>query len=83
MALIHKLWTEGYATTDIVNTLFKVTKNRQDLPEGLKLRFIKAIGFTHMRSATGLSTELQLTGLVAKLCRMANEWHASKRSART
>eukprot|EP00939_MAST-03C_sp_MAST-3C-sp1_P002404 g2404.t1 len=82
VALIHKLWTEGYATTDIVNTLFKVTKNREDLPEGLKLRFIKAIGFTHMRSATGLSTELQLTGLVAKLCRMANEWHASKRSAR-
>lgn len=75
---IHKLWTQGYATTDIINTLFKVTKNRTDMPEGLKLKFIKAIGFTHMRSATGVNTELQLTGLVAKLCRLRGEDKSKK-----
>jgi len=67
LAELHTLWTAGYATSDIINTLFKVAKNH-DMAEGMKLKFIKAIGFTHMRSATGLNTELQLAGLLARLC---------------
>ena len=75
---IHKLWTQGYATTDIINTIFKVTKNN-DMEEGLKLKFIKAIGFTHMRTASGLNTELQLTGLIATLCRIQREEKSKKK----
>ena len=39
-----------------------------ELPEELKLEFIKDIGFCHMRVLDGLDTMLQLQGLVAKLC---------------
>eukprot|EP00938_MAST-03A_sp_MAST-3A-sp1_P001484 g1484.t1 len=72
VALIHGLFKNGYASSDIINTLFKVVKNHE-MAEPLKLKFIKAIGFTHMRSSTGLDTELQLLGLLSKMCRVARE----------
>ena len=39
-----------------------------DMPEPLKLEFIREIGFTHMRISEGLNTQLQLMGCVARLC---------------
>jgi replication factor C subunit 2/4 len=38
-----------------------------DMPETQKLDFIREIGFTHMRIAQGLNTQLQLMGCVARL----------------
>ena len=38
------------------------------MPEELKLEFIKEIGFCHMRILDGLDSLLQLSGLLAKLC---------------
>ena len=57
----------GYAATDIIQTLFRVTRTL-DMPEPLKLEFIREIGFTHMRISEGLNTQLQLMGCVARLC---------------
>ena len=64
---LHLLLLIGYAATDIIQTLFRVTRT-MDMPEPLKLEFIREIGFTHMRISEGLNTQLQLMGCVARLC---------------
>lgn len=66
---VMKLWGSGYAATDIIQTLFKVTKG-SEMSEELKLLFIREIGFTHMRIAEGLNTQLQLAGCVARLSQL-------------
>lgn len=38
--LLASLWREGYASSDIVSTLYKVVKN-YEMEEFLKLEFIK------------------------------------------
>jgi len=64
---MKSLCSLGYATTDIIGTLFKVVKAHLHLPEALKLEFLREIGFTHMRIADGVNSSLQLYGLVARL----------------
>jgi len=61
------LWSTGYSSSDIIGTLFKVTKIC-DLKEAEKLEFLREIGFTHMRIADGVNSLLQLLGLVGRLC---------------
>lgn len=65
--LMQKLFRSGYSASDIIGTLFKVVKVRTDLPEALKLEYLREIGFTHMRIADGVNTMLQLFGLLARL----------------
>lgn len=60
----------GYSPHDIISTMFRVTKTIPTLSEHSKLEFIKEIGFTHMRILDGVQTLLQLSGCVAKLCRI-------------
>ena len=50
--------------------MFRVTKTMPTLTEAAKLDFIKEIGFTHMRVLEGVQTFLQLSGCLAKLCRI-------------
>lgn len=64
------LWNTGYSCTDIIGTMFKVTKMHEMIPESLKLAYLREIGFTHMRVANGTSTLLQMLGLVSRLCQM-------------
>ncbi|GAM85854.1 hypothetical protein ANO11243_038620 [Dothideomycetidae sp. 11243] len=67
---LKELWDLGYSCHDIISTMFKVTKTIPTLTEQAKLEFIKEIGFTHMRILEGVQTYLQLSGCVAKLCRL-------------
>ncbi|RKP07567.1 replication factor C subunit 4 [Thamnocephalis sphaerospora] len=67
---LSDLWKQGYSAVDIITTLFRVTKNLDDMDEYIKLEFIKEIGLTHMRVLEGVQTLLQLSGLVARLCRL-------------
>ncbi|KAK8200912.1 replication factor C subunit 4 [Zalaria obscura] len=60
----------GYSCHDIISTMFKVTKTIPSLSEHSKLEFIKEIGFTHMRILEGVQTYLQLSGCIAKLCKL-------------
>uniref|UniRef100_A0A6A7G671 Replication factor C subunit 2 n=1 Tax=Hirondellea gigas TaxID=1518452 RepID=A0A6A7G671_9CRUS len=64
------LCKEGYSPIDMISTLFKVVRFYQ-MPEKMKLDFIREIGFMHMRIAEGVDSEMQLTGLIAKLCQVA------------
>ena len=61
------LWNTGYSCSDIIGTLFKVVKIHLDIPEAMKLEYLKEIGFTHMRIADGVNSKLQLLGLCARL----------------
>jgi replication factor C subunit 2/4 len=64
------LYKSGYSASDIIGTTFKVVKAHADLSEGLKLEYLREIGFTHMRISDGVNTLLQLLGLVARLSQM-------------
>ncbi|XP_069695313.1 replication factor C subunit 2-like [Periplaneta americana] len=68
--IISHLWKLGYAAEDIIGNIFRVTKTIQ-MPEELKLDFIKEIGLTHLRIVDGLASLLQLTGLLATCCQVA------------
>ena len=67
---LTKLHNLGYSASDIIGTVFKVTKAHETLPEGVKLEFLREIGFTHMRISNGVNTLLQLLGLVSRLSDM-------------
>mmetsp|Transcript_29661 Transcript_29661/g.43968 ORF Transcript_29661/g.43968 Transcript_29661/m.43968 type:complete len:355 (-) Transcript_29661:68-1132(-) len=62
------LYGTGYSCSDIIGTVFKVTKSHLGIGEATKLEFLKEIGFTHMRIADGVNSLLQLLGLVGRLC---------------
>jgi replication factor C subunit 2/4 len=68
--VILKLFASGYAASDIIQTLFKVTRSHE-MAEPLKLDFIREIGFTHMRLAEGLNSQLQLFGCVSRMAALA------------
>jgi len=66
------LFNTGYAPVDIIGTTFKVCRFFE-MNENLKLEWMKEIGFVHMRIAEGVSTNLQLLGLCARLCMKAKD----------
>jgi replication factor C subunit 2/4 len=68
---MQALYQSGYSASDIIGTTFRVVKAHATLPEGLKLEYLREIGFAHMRIAEGVSTLLQLLGLVARLSKMS------------
>ena len=41
-----------------------------ELTEAQKLEFLREIGFSHMKIAEGLNTQLQLMGCIARLCQL-------------
>ncbi|PSC72804.1 replication factor C subunit 2 [Micractinium conductrix] len=59
----------GYSASDVITTLFRVVKNHP-MNEYLKLEYIKQIGFCHMRIGDGVNSRLQLSGLLADLCKL-------------
>ncbi|KAI4152984.1 MAG: hypothetical protein LQ340_002586 [Diploschistes diacapsis] len=70
LEILYELWDLGYSSHDIISTMFRVTKTMPGLSEHARLEFIKEIGFVHMRILEGVQTLLQLSGGVAKLCRV-------------
>jgi len=59
----------GYSAMDIITTVFRVVRN-YEMHELIKLEFIKEVGFCHMRIGEGVNSRLQLSGLLAKLCKV-------------
>eukprot|EP00039_Didymoeca_costata_P015710 m.271426 g.271426 ORF g.271426 m.271426 type:complete len:358 (+) comp16269_c0_seq9:113-1186(+) len=62
----------GYSPEDIITTVFRVVKGfeSQSMVEWIRLEFIKEIGYTHVKILNGIDSFIQLTGLVARLCRI-------------
>lgn len=69
-AVMKSLWKMGYSAEDIITNIFRVCKTLQ-LPEYLKLEFIKQIGLTHMLIVQGTNSFLQMDALLARLCQVA------------
>ncbi|VDM46493.1 unnamed protein product [Toxocara canis] len=57
----------GYSSEDILSNTFRVCKTA-NIPEYLKLEYIKEIGLCHARAVEGVASLLQLSGLIARLC---------------
>ena len=74
MEVIIGLFKTGYAATDIIQTLFKVTKSSASMTEPLKLELIREIGFTHMRISEGLCSQLQLLGCIGRMCKISKKY---------
>ena len=72
---IDDLWRLGYSAHDVVGTLFRVCKSlpREKISEYMKLEFIRQIGFCQVRVLEGSTSHLQIAGLLAKLCALANK----------
>lgn len=68
--LLDGLWKKGYSAIDIVTLSFKVAKTIPGINEQKRLEVIKEIGYVHMRVLEGVSTYLQLCGMLAKLCKV-------------
>lgn len=68
---MNALYQKGYSASDIIGTVFKVVKAHGELAEGLKLEYLREIGFCHMRIADGVNSLLQLLGLLARLAQIA------------
>jgi replication factor C subunit 2/4 len=63
----------GYGTLDFITTLYKVSRDCDSMCEFLKLEFLREIGFVYMRLENGMLNDLQLNGLLAKLCKVVKK----------
>lgn len=70
MKILAHLWKLGYSADDIINVIFRVTKTAQ-MPEFLKLEYIKLIGLTHAKISEGLNSLLQLNALLARMTKLS------------
>mmetsp|Transcript_14591 Transcript_14591/g.44103 ORF Transcript_14591/g.44103 Transcript_14591/m.44103 type:complete len:348 (-) Transcript_14591:1140-2183(-) len=68
---ITQLYNSGYSSTDIIQTLFRVVRSTE-MAEYLKLEYIKEVGLCHMRISDGITSRLQLSGLLARCCQLSN-----------
>ncbi|KAK9864520.1 hypothetical protein WJX84_004476 [Apatococcus fuscideae] len=59
----------GFSAIDIITTLFRIVRNFT-MHEFLKLEYIREVGFCHIRISDGVNSRLQLSGLLAKLCKI-------------
>eukprot|EP00668_Euglena_longa_P032276 GGOE01041580.1.p2 GENE.GGOE01041580.1~~GGOE01041580.1.p2 ORF type:complete len:350 (+),score=131.10 GGOE01041580.1:123-1052(+) len=62
------LWNKGYAAADIITTFFKVVQALK-VDERTQLEFLRLIGECHMRIVEGVASQLQLSGLLARMCK--------------
>merc|ERR1712241_190881 len=68
--VMNHLWKLGYSAEDIITNVFRVCKSHE-MAEFMKLEFIKEIGRTHMLIVQGVSSLLQLSGMLARLCQVS------------
>ncbi|XP_074596734.1 replication factor C subunit RfC4 [Brevipalpus obovatus] len=66
--LLQQLWKMGYSPEDIITNVFRITKTHP-MSEYHKLEFVKEIGLTHLRIIKGVNSLLQLSALIAELCK--------------
>jgi len=65
-SIVNQLFDNGFSSFDILESLFQIIKT-YEIHDDLKLEFIKQLGIVHMRIYNGLSSKLQLYGLISRL----------------
>lgn len=66
--IVKHMWNLGYSAEDIITNIFRVCKTHNELPEFLKLEFIKEIGRTHLLIVQGTRSLLQMSALLSRMC---------------
>lgn len=66
---IMTLVDDGYASHDIVQTVFRVARNMTVEKEITKLNMLREIGLVQMRIVEGVNSPIQLAALAARLCK--------------
>jgi replication factor C subunit 2/4 len=70
---LESLVNKGYSVGDVIGSFLRVLKN-YEMREDLKIEFTKEIAITHLRvTSDGVQTLTQVGGLVARLCRVAEQ----------
>jgi len=69
---LHEIWKQGYSAADIISTFARVAKSI-DVPEHIKLEWLKEIGLAHMRIISGAQGLLQLDAMLSKLVMAASK----------
>lgn len=67
---IESLNNLGYSKIDIIGTIYKVVRNHESIEELKKLELMKEIGLLRMRVGSEMITTIQLSGLLAKFCKI-------------
>ncbi len=65
--ILHFLWSLGYSSIDLIQTLFKICRKYDIIDIHHKNEILKIIGFFHMRIQEGVESELQLFGCISKI----------------
>lgn len=65
--ILHGLEEKGHSYSDIVSSLFRTARRDTEFNEKLKLLVLKEIGLAQMAMAQGVSSPLQLDGLLARI----------------
>ena len=68
--VLGELWGLGYSAHDVVTTMFRVAKTMPGVSEGMRLEVVREVGFVHVRVLEGCGSFVQLSGCVARLCRL-------------
>ncbi|KAL9653756.1 hypothetical protein ABK040_008622 [Willaertia magna] len=68
---VQRLLQDGYSSHDVISTISKVVRSGVvEMPEYAQLQYMKEVGNCHMRIVDGVDSPLQLTALLAKLCKI-------------
>lgn len=70
---VLKLIAMGYCTEDLISGIFRVIKS-YDMPEYIKLEYLKLVGFTHLRNVQGTNSTLQLMSLISHFTKKSMEF---------
>ncbi|KAG9394212.1 Replication factor C subunit 2 [Carpediemonas membranifera] len=69
--ILMKLHGEGFAVTDLLSTVYRAVCYGE-LPEGMRMNFMRVVAETHLRVSQGSDTILQLSGMVGAMCMAAH-----------
>jgi replication factor C subunit 2/4 len=67
LTIMGGLQVRGHSASDIVQSLFRTARRDPQFSEKLKLLVLKEIGLAQMAMSQGLTSPLQLDGLIARL----------------
>lgn len=74
MTILNGLEERGHSSSDIVRSMFSnVRRSTEIKDEKLKLELLKEIGLSQMSVSQGLTSSLQLDGLLARLFKIMNK----------
>ena len=67
LTIMNGLESRGHSSSDIVSSLFKAARRDATFNDKLKLNILKEIGLAQMAMVQGISSPLQLDGLIARI----------------